>query len=88
MADEITITLQDVRREKRQRRDGKGEFETLTLVGNNDIVYSGYVNSYTVVPHVGDTVHIFYQECEGKSEFKYNTIVSFSKINKEETQND
>ena len=67
MADEIVTTVKDVQVETKQRKDGTGSFETVSITGDTGLVFSGYVGKDLTPPTRGSRVMIRYQSVNTKT---------------------
>lgn len=75
MADKSTFTIEKITTETRERKDGKGTFETVEVMTTVGKLFSGYMKDLGDVKE-GDTVEITSQHIKKKDNTGFNKIIS------------
>lgn len=70
------IEVFDIKKQEIQRKDGKGTFTQVTLIGTDSEEYSGYANQLPKDLKVGDKCTVICQKGSRKDGSKYNKIVA------------
>jgi len=74
MAEKLLIRVKEARVEQKISNNTGKPYDVLTIIDEEGSEFTGFVNDKTIIPEVGDTLDMTYQEVELKSGTKRNIV--------------
>lgn len=81
MADQATVTVQKINKEIRNRKDGKGTFETTEIISTGGKIFNGYSSELPEGIQEGTTLKVNYQNIKKQDNSTFNKILSAELVN-------